>query len=231
MPIRSDPVKTFGDHSSLLIGIVGRRDTWSCFESRMPGPVLSILEARPEFTDVLLLHSGEKDLQDRAECLREGAFREDLYYRISVAPLRVPDLNDRPGDIVLLALHLLHEFNQINKQTKHLSPEALIALKGHRWRGNIRELDGVIKRAAMRARGDEVREADLSLGGYVPAMENGSLPVPHEGFILEEHLKRTRQALMDKALELADKNQSKAARMLGVSPQAVQQYVSRRDGN
>jgi DNA-binding NtrC family response regulator len=178
--------------------------------------------SRDQVVDVRIIAATNRNLD---AALREGAFREDLYYRIGVAPLRVPGLNERPGDIALLAQHLLHEFNRINNQVKYLSPEALVALKRNRWKGNIRELDGVITVAAMRARGDEIRETDLSLGGLAPVMENGLLPVPHEGFILKDYLKQTHNALMDKALELAEMNRSKAARMLGISSQAVQQYL------
>lgn len=81
----------------------------------------------------------------------------------------------------------------------------------------------------MRARGDEIRESDLSFAGHIAADRASALPVPHEGFAPEDHLKQSRAALMDKVLELAEGNQSKAARLLGVSAQAVQQYVKKRE--
>jgi transcriptional regulator with GAF, ATPase, and Fis domain len=110
--------------------------------------------------DVRLISATNVDL---AQLVREGKFREDLYYRLSAFPLTIPSLRDRPGDILLLAEHFLEKFS-VGSPVPVLSDEALVMLRAENWRGNIRELQNVIERALILGNGQSVvRPAHLIL--------------------------------------------------------------------
>jgi DNA-binding NtrC family response regulator len=112
--------------------------------------------------DVRLISATNVDL---AVLVREGKFREDLYYRLSAFPLSIPALRDRPEDVLLLAEHFLQKFSP-GPPIPILSDEALIMLQAENWRGNIRELQNVIERALILACGQAVvRPAHLILSG------------------------------------------------------------------
>jgi len=93
--------------------------------------------------------------------LKEGAFREDLYYRLMVVPVNVPPLRDRKEDIPLLVRHFLNEFNLHFAYKKKISPQVLDKLVDYSWPGNVRELRNVIERMIVMSQGDEVTLADL----------------------------------------------------------------------
>jgi len=93
--------------------------------------------------------------------LKEGDFREDLYYRLMVVPVNVPPLRDRKEDIPLLVRHFLNEFNLHFCYKKTISPEVLDKLVDYSWPGNVRELRNVIERMIVMSQGDEVTLADL----------------------------------------------------------------------
>jgi DNA-binding NtrC family response regulator len=112
--------------------------------------------------DVRFMATTNKDL--RAEVER-GAFRADLFYRLSVMPIRVPPLRERDGDVPLLARHFLAESARRSKKpVRDLAPAAMQALCRYRWPGNVRELENVIERAVIVARGDTIVDVDRFLG-------------------------------------------------------------------
>jgi len=112
---------------------------------------------------------------DFAELLREGKFREDLFYRLNVLALNLPPLRERRGDIVLLADHILTSQAAIaNTPPKNLSLAALNRLLGHSWPGNVRELENVLVRAIVLCDRDTLEVADLSLPGDEAIEENQS---------------------------------------------------------
>ncbi len=112
--------------------------------------------------DVRFMATTNKDL--RAEVER-GAFRPDLFYRLSVMPIRVPPLRERDGDVPLLARHFLGESARRSKKTmRDIAPSAMQALRRYRWPGNVRELENVIERAVIVARGDVIADVDRFLG-------------------------------------------------------------------
>jgi transcriptional regulator with PAS, ATPase and Fis domain len=98
---------------------------------------------RPVKVDVRVLAATHRDL---LELVREGRFREDLYYRLQVVPIRVPPLRERLEDIPVLARHFVRQLTQ-EGEPPVLAPDALTTLLGHGWRGNVRELRNVIERA------------------------------------------------------------------------------------
>jgi two-component system nitrogen regulation response regulator NtrX len=109
--------------------------------------------------DVRVIAATNKNLQEE---IKHGRFREDLYYRLNVIPIRTPTLRERPDDIVLLANHFAAEFAEENNfRPKTFSPQALTALREARWRGNVRELRNLIERLVVMVPADEVDLRDL----------------------------------------------------------------------
>lgn len=113
-------------------------------------------------TDVRIITATNRDLK---KMVREGTFREDLYYRINVFPIRIPSLSERREDIVLLCNHFLTTFCRLyNIPTKHISPEAMTYLSEYDWPGNVRELENMIKRMIIISRKDTILPEDLPEG-------------------------------------------------------------------
>src|SRR5690606_4583339 len=99
---------------------------------------------------------------DLYEAVREGRFREDLFYRLNVVPIHLPPLRERVDDIPLLVEHFLRRFNErLGKSVRRVDPEALAALLEHPWPGNIRELENLMERSVLLAEGDTIGLADL----------------------------------------------------------------------
>jgi transcriptional regulator with PAS, ATPase and Fis domain len=164
--------------------------------------------------------------QDLGKAIAQGQFRKDLYYRLSVGEIRLPPLRERKTDIPKIALHILDQVNATLKNPKRLSPEALTRLQNHIWPGNVRDLENVIERSA-RLVGHEVLEADdLMISEPVTYADPLSgLPEPSKGFSLEEYLKSARKQLILRAVEVSNGNKSEAAKLLGITPQAVHKFL------
>lgn len=158
--------------------------------------------------DVRVLAATNRDLE--AE-VRDGGFREDLYYRLNVIALRVPALRERPEDIPLLARHFLHRFAERNRKTyRGFSPRVMDLMLHYDWPGNVRELENVVERAVILSPGEFVTENDL------PASLRGaekSSTVTVGGHSLED---AEREAIA-RTLEQVGNNKSEAARVLGVT--------------
>lgn len=111
--------------------------------------------------------------------VEEGAFRQDLYYRINVFPIRLPSLAERTEDMPLLARAILRDNKEQQSKTFHLTESALAVLKAHRYRGNIRELRNILSRAMVLANTNVIDQAVIrqSLGGekVAPVRQNLSL--------------------------------------------------------
>jgi transcriptional regulator with GAF, ATPase, and Fis domain len=113
--------------------------------------------------DVRFIATTNKDLQAEVE---RGAFRRDLFYRLSVMPIRVPPLRERPGDIPLLVQHFLEQSaRRAKKAVRALAPGAMQALCHHAWPGNVRELENVIERAVIVAKGETITDVEAFLTG------------------------------------------------------------------
>src|SRR5581483_6372117 len=149
-----------------------------------------------------------------------------LYYRLNVGEIRLPALRDRRSDIPKIALQVLEQLNKTLRRPKRLSQAALSRLQGHTWPGNVRDLHNVIERSA-RLTGKEIIDADDLVILEPVAKEDplSTLPDPAEGFSLEGYLASARKQLILKALESSRGNQSEAARLLGISPQAVWKFT------
>jgi DNA-binding NtrC family response regulator len=138
--------------------------------------VTPIGSERPLEIDVRFIATTNKDLQSEAE---RGAFRRDLFYRLSVMPVRVPPLRERAGDIPLLAQHFLESSAlRSRKAVRALAPAAMHALCRYAWPGNVRELENVIERAVIVAKGDTITDVDRFLSGEGEARSRVDLGLP-----------------------------------------------------
>ena len=137
--------------------------------------VTSVGADRSVDIDVRFIATTNKDLQAEVE---RGAFRRDLFYRLSVMPIRVPPLRERPEDIPVLAEHFLDQANRRSKKAvRTIAPESLGALVRYPWPGNVRELENVIERAVIVSSGDTLVDIERFLGpGGVQAAVDLSLP-------------------------------------------------------
>jgi two-component system response regulator HydG len=151
----------------------------------------------------------------------DGAFREDLYYRLAVLPLLLPPLRDRPGDVEALAEWFLEKLApRFGRRVTGFEPEALALLRGHRWPGNVRELENVVEQALVFAEGDRIRTEDLPDGirGAPPAPPPA---VATGGRGLNEVLEDVERQLVLAAYEKARGVKAEAARLLGIKPSAL----------
>jgi DNA-binding NtrC family response regulator len=137
--------------------------------------VTSVGADRSVDIDVRFIATTNKDLQAEVE---RGAFRRDLFYRLSVMPIRVPPLRERPEDIPVLAEHFLDQANRRSKKAvRTIAPESLGALVRYPWPGNVRELENIIERAVIVSAGDTLVDIERFLGpGGVQAAVDLALP-------------------------------------------------------
>ena len=187
------------------------------------GLVESVGQTKPHKVDVRIVGATNQDLR---KLVRQGKFREDLYYRLNVGEIKLPPLRERRSDIPKLALHVLDRLNGSLRQPKRLSAQALSRLQAHNWAGNVRDLENVIERSVRLCRNDVLNADDLLIAEPVTYADPlDALPDPYEGFSLDEFLGSARKQMILRALEAAKGNQSQAARMLGITPQAVHKFL------
>ncbi|MGE5721101.1 MAG: PEP-CTERM-box response regulator transcription factor [Sphingomonadales bacterium] len=147
--------------------------------------------------------------QNLEDMIKQGTFREDLYYRLAEVVVRIPTLAERHGDVTLLAKHFLNRFAlEMNPQVKGFAPGGLAAINDWRWPGNVRELENRMKRAVIMAEGKLITAEDLDL----PDSDQDPLPV---------NLKAARETADRRAIRIAlartENNISNAAKLLGIS--------------
>jgi DNA-binding NtrC family response regulator len=165
--------------------------------------------------DVRVIAATNRDID---EAIREGQFREDLYYRLNIIPVYMPPLRDRGDDIELLTKHYVTQFAaEFRKPVRDVSAEALAKLRAYAWPGNVRELRNVIERAVLLSKNEVLAPADFVLGQIAVAdAKHGVLAgfrLPAEGVDLQE----VERHLIGQALELAEQNQTRAAKLLKIS--------------
>lgn len=148
--------------------------------------------------------------QDLKQWVKEGRFREDLYYRLAEIVIDIPPLRDRVGDAALLAHSFLRRFGQEHGRHLTLGDDAVRAIEAHRWQGNIRELENCIKRASIMVETNQVTADDIGLPGRDSTEENQSLDLRSLRDAVE-------QRAVIAALARANGTIAKAADLLGVS--------------
>jgi two-component system response regulator HydG len=165
-------------------------------------------------SDVRLIVATNRDLEDE---VKEGRFREDLFYRLNVVPVTLPPLRDRREDIPLLAEHFLGIIAERNRKLiRGFTPRAMDLLVRNRWKGNVRELENVVERAVIMGRGDHIQPEDLP--GHISEGGDGEFTGITAGRPLSE---LEREAIL-KTLEMTGGNRTEAAKLLGISRRTLQ---------
>jgi two-component system, NtrC family, nitrogen regulation response regulator GlnG len=123
----------------------------------------------PIRTDVRIIAATNRDLR---QLIQQGLFREDLYYRLNVVPLRLPPLRERGDDIADLARHFLRKAEEEGLPVKHLEQDALDLMRHHRWPGNVRELENLIRRLAVLQSGDTITATAVAVELNEPAQSS-----------------------------------------------------------
>ncbi len=169
--------------------------------------VIERLGGRGEIpVDVRVVCATHRDL---AAMIREGSFREDLYYRLSEISVKIPPLRERPGDAILLAQAFLERYaRELGRNIRGFTPDALGALEAHVWPGNVREMENLIKRATIMADGNQITAADLGLdaGHAEPQLFN-----------LRQARENAERQAVSRALAQCDGSIAQAAELLGIT--------------
>jgi two-component system response regulator AtoC len=165
--------------------------------------------------DVRVIVATAKDLEEE---VKQGTFREDLFYRLNVLSIKLPPLRERPEDVPLLCQHFLERLNRLlKKEVKDIAPSTMSILLNHHWPGNVRELENVLERAMILA--DEAVLLPESLPPELKA-QAGSIPAVEgvfHGFSLKVAQKTLEQQLITRALRETNGNRTHAARLLEIS--------------
>ncbi|HHO50251.1 MAG TPA: sigma-54-dependent Fis family transcriptional regulator, partial [Deltaproteobacteria bacterium] len=149
--------------------------------------------------------------------VKQGRFREDLYYRLNVIPLPVPPLRERVSDITLLAQHFLVRFSKKNgKSLEGFTPDALDAMSSYAWPGNVRELENAIERAVVLCRSDRIGVTDLPRGPREGATER-----KHLSFEVGTPLKKIERRMIEETLRYCSGDKSLAASLLGITARTI----------
>jgi DNA-binding NtrC family response regulator len=173
--------------------------------------------------DVRIIAATNIDLK---EAVRQGTFREDLYYRLAVVPIELPPLRERREDILPLAQHFIRKYNEENARriSDQLAPDVLALMEDYTWPGNVRELENVMERAVVIARTDEVTCQCLPTEICEPQKSLGASTSPSaagvdvgRGIDFYDEVRRFEVDLIRRALEQTDGHQSRAARLLGMN--------------
>ena len=201
--------------------------------------VVRVGSAKPTPVDIKVIAATNADLE---RAVKEGRFREDLYYRINVAELRLPPLRERGDDILLLARHLLEQHGRtMGRPRLRLAPATQQCLLAYDWPGNVRELNNEMERSAALAVEDVIRPSDLSARLLTALAENGGIgtaaqPEPAAPASASRHealpddlfnLERAERLLVQRALEAGRGNKSRAAALLGVTREGLRKKLLR----
>jgi DNA-binding NtrC family response regulator len=208
------------EHGTLFLDEIGDMDI------AMQAKILRALQERvvtpvggkPIPVDVRVIGATHRDLKQR---VRDGSFREDLFYRLHVVPIHLPALRERIADIVPLAEHFLARAGG----AKRLAPDAAARLIRNAWPGNVRELKNAIERVAVLVRGDMVNSADLGFIDENRAATEGAIEWPDED--LPSATARLEEMLIRRALARSSGNRAEAARMLSIHRQLLYSKMKR----
>jgi len=178
-------------------------------------------DTRSQRVDVRVVAATARDL---AAEVAAGRFREDLYYRLNVVPIKIPPLRERPQDIPPLLNHfLLRTCERLNvSHVKGVSLEAMRAIMAYHWPGNVRELENVVERAVVLS-----DTAEIGLDALPEHIRQGKGPrdvsslLPLSGFSVKQNQRAMEQTLIARALEATKGNRTRAARLLEISHRAL----------
>ena len=165
----------------------------------------------PIKVDTRIIATSNRNLE---QCVADGTFRQDLYYRLNVINLNIPDLKDRPGDIIVLAKHFIKKYSELNElPMKDLSKEAENLLLAYTWPGNVRELENTMHRAVLLSTGDEIDADAVMLKDKV---SETAKPAEQPSDVGQTVASMERKLILD-TMESTSWNRSTAATILGIS--------------
>jgi DNA-binding NtrC family response regulator len=171
--------------------------------------------------DVRLIAATNRDLR---EALEQGTFREDLYYRLNVVPIDIAPLRERKEDIPELVNLFVSRFaGESGKPIEAITPQATQMLVNYHWPGNVRELQNIVERACALSKGPQLEAADIHIDARPSKSGNGAPGFLPEGMTLE----RWEDEMVQEALRRANGNKSQAARLLGLSRNALRYRLSK----
>ena len=171
-------------------------------------------DSKTKKIDVRVIAATSKNLDDE---VKNGTFREDLFFRLNVMPIQLPPLKDRPEDISILSQHFINRFNiSLEKNIKGITPAAMSILLKYHWPGNVRELGNVIERAVVLAEEAILVPENFPLD-LSESQEREKVEDFFDGHSLKAAQKILEKRLITKALEATDGNRTKAARILEIS--------------
>jgi DNA-binding NtrC family response regulator len=176
---------------------------------------------QPIKANVRIIAATHRDLRN---AIRQGQFREDLYYRLNVLPIVLPPLRSRADDIPSLVHYFVDVYNtEFRKRVRSVSPDAMKRLQAYGWPGNIRELRNAVERSMLLAEGDELT-ADLFpvASGGTPKLTEG-VDLPATGIDLEQ----LERSLVVQALERSGWNQTRAAVLLGLNRDQIRYRIEK----
>ena len=182
-------------------------------------------DTSPRRVDVRIIAATNIDLK---EAVKQGSFREDLYYRLSVVPIELPPLRERREDILPLAQHFIRKYNEENGRqvSEQISPDVLSLLEAYSWPGNVRELENAIERAVVIASRSEITreclrseisDPQVALAATSHDAGGTSLLDLGRGVNFYDEVRRFEVDLIRRALEQTGGHQSRAARLLGMN--------------
>ncbi len=198
----------------------------------MDGELYRVGSTTARHVDVRILAATHRDLRAR---VKEGLFREDLYYRLAVVPVEVPPLRLRRDDLPALTYHFLDQVvQQLKAPRRTISEQAFQQLERYSFPGNVRELRNLIERACILCRGEEITAADFPLEGLAEPAEVTPIESLPENLSLRDTLEHVEVLMLKRSLEESGGNQAKAARRLAISRSdmsyKLKKYALRSDG-
>jgi len=174
---------------------------------------------KPINIDVRIIAATHRDIR---KAVREGSFREDLYYRLNVVVINLPPLRERKDDIPLLVEHFLRQYrSESGGRLKYVLPQTMDLLIRYSWPGNVRELENVIERAVVMGKGDAILPYDLS-SEIQKTLDPSPSTLPSGGrLFLKERVAQLEKELITNALEESGWVQTRAAKLLGISRRMI----------
>jgi DNA-binding NtrC family response regulator len=234
----------FGHEKGAFTGAVGSRqgrfeladggtiflDEVGDIPAAMQAKLLRVLQER-RFERVGGTHTIEVDVRvigatnrSLRRLVKQGRFREDLYYRLNVIKIEVPPLRERLEDVPLLATHFAARYARVGEPPKEITPEAMERLLAHQWPGNIRELENAIERACVTARGPCIQAGDLPAEVVAPPATDNFRALDLDrplGELLREATQQMEKLYLRKALSKSRGNVGRAAQICGLSRRSI----------
>jgi DNA-binding NtrC family response regulator len=171
--------------------------------------------------DVRVIAATNQKLEER---VRQGTFREDLFYRLNVVPVVLPPLRERAKDIPLLLKHYIDIFNlEFKKRVQSITPDATARLQTYGWPGNVRELRNAVERAMLFGEGKMLSLDDFPITSGASSRLNEAVALPAEGIDLEQ----LERSLVVQALERSGWNQTRAAALLGLNRDQIRYRIEK----